>query len=271
VVIVAGAQQSKDSQEDCRKGWKHSQLQSDRNKFARRANRNKNMVTKSHGCGGKKNHQQPRKDEMDKELIETRAIMEELSLRVQQSTKSRWVYEWPMKMKAKWPVKELLARRQHKLLKRWLGHDESLRDEQDMVHICEPEDGRNLSDTEDELRSLDDPKDCQEGRTKNSVCQEGNEMRSLEDLIDYHEGREEIPYFQVGKGNQMRLSESLMNSEVSSDHREELMEKEDQTHFLIIGGIEVFLPYSLVEAREDGVGAATERQPTQTVMEEEME
>jgi hypothetical protein len=93
-----------------------------------------------------------------------------------------------------------------------------------MVHACEPEAGRNLSNNEEERsnkdligcqagseefsicqvynkkRSLDDLKDCHEGRTKNSGCQEGNEMRSLEDLIDCQEGREEIPYFQVGKG-----------------------------------------------------------------------
>jgi hypothetical protein len=55
----------------------------------------------------------------------------------------------------------------------------------------------------------------------------------------------------------MRLSESLMNSEVSSDQRKEPMEKEDQTHFLIIGGIEVFLPYSPVEASVCVVDAVT--------------
>jgi hypothetical protein len=47
---------------------------------------------------------------MDKELIEIRARMEELAFRMQQDAKSRWVYEWPMKMKVKWPVKELLAK-----------------------------------------------------------------------------------------------------------------------------------------------------------------
>jgi hypothetical protein len=37
------------------------------------------------------------------------------------------------------------------------------------------------------------------------------------DLIDCQEGREEIPYFQVGKGEKMRLFESLMNSGMSLD------------------------------------------------------
>jgi hypothetical protein len=61
-------QQQIDSQVDCRKCWKCSQLQSDSNKFARREDRNRKMATEGHGRGGKKNHQQKRKDEMDKEL-----------------------------------------------------------------------------------------------------------------------------------------------------------------------------------------------------------
>jgi hypothetical protein len=60
----------------------------------------------------------------------------------------------------------------------WLRHAESLRDEEEMVQVCELEVGRNLSD-EDELRSLEDLRDCQEGKTKIPNCQEGNEMRSL--------------------------------------------------------------------------------------------
>jgi hypothetical protein len=103
----------------------------------------------------------------------------------------------------------------------------------EVVHVCEPEAGRNLSDDEEKRsledlrdcqegseefsicqegnkkRSQDDLKDCQEGRTENSGCQEGNEMRSLEDLRDCQEGREEIPNCQVGRGKEVRLSESL--------------------------------------------------------------
>jgi hypothetical protein len=71
----------------------------------------------------------------------------------------------------KWPVKELLARRQWRLLRMWLRHVESLRDdEEEMVQACEPEAGRNLSDVEDEQRSQDDLIDFQEGRTKISNC-----------------------------------------------------------------------------------------------------
>jgi hypothetical protein len=55
---------------------------------------------------------------MDKELTEIRARMEELALRVQQNAKTHWVYEWPLRRKAKWPVKKLLARRTVKTVER---------------------------------------------------------------------------------------------------------------------------------------------------------
>jgi hypothetical protein len=88
------------------------------------------------------------KNEMDKELTEIRARMEELALRVQQNAKTHWVYEWPLRRKEKWPVKKLLARRQQRLLRRWLRYVKSLRATEEMVHACEPEAGRNLSDDE---------------------------------------------------------------------------------------------------------------------------
>jgi hypothetical protein len=68
-------------------------------------------------------------------------------------------------------------------------------------------------------------------------------MRSV-DLIDFQEGIREIPSFQVGKGSEMRLSKSLMSSEVSSD-QQGVLKEEDQRRILIIGGIEIFLPSNL--------------------------
>jgi hypothetical protein len=66
-----------------------------------------------------------------------------------------------------------------------LRHAENLNGpEEEMVQVCQPEARRNLSDVEDELRSQDYLKDCQEGRTKIPNFQEGNEMRSLRELID---------------------------------------------------------------------------------------
>jgi hypothetical protein len=67
-----------------------------------------------------------RKAEWDEELAEMRARMDELAFEMQQNAKSRWVYEWPMKTKEKWPVKELMARRQCRLLRGWLRHAENL-------------------------------------------------------------------------------------------------------------------------------------------------
>jgi hypothetical protein len=140
----------------------------------------------------------------------------------------------------------------------WLRYVESLRGEEEMVHICEPETGKSLSDDEEkrsekglrncqvsseelsgflegnEKRSMVDLKDCQVGSEESSDFQVGNEMGSLEDLIDCQEGREEIPDFQVGKGEEMRLSDSLMNSEVSS-YQQGMMTEEDQRSILIIG------------------------------------
>jgi hypothetical protein len=74
-------------------------------------------------------------------------------------------------------------------LKEWLRYVEDLRVEEEVVHVCEQEAGRNLSDDE--------------------------EKRSLEDLRDYQVGSEEFPIFHVGREKKMRLFESLRSSEVS--------------------------------------------------------
>jgi hypothetical protein len=50
------------------------------------------------------------------------------------------------KLKINWPVKELMARRHHKLLRGWLRHTENLNGPGELVQICEPETGRDLSE-----------------------------------------------------------------------------------------------------------------------------
>jgi hypothetical protein len=51
--------------------------------------------------------------------------------------------------------------RQRRLLRGWLRYAENLNGpEEEMVQVCEPEAGRNLS----ELGSAGDLKNCQEGR-----------------------------------------------------------------------------------------------------------
>jgi hypothetical protein len=70
-----------------------------------------------------------------------------------------------------------------------------------------------------------------------------------------------IPYFQVGRDEQMnlvrpeklteqmRLFEGLINSEMERDHQLQLKkEEEDQDGILLIGGIQVFLPSAHEEA-----------------------
>jgi hypothetical protein len=78
-----------------------------------------------------------------------------------------------MKNKTKWPVQNLLARRQQQVLRRWLRKFKTLSHTEKVVCICESEVGDNLSDGEE---------------------------RSMEDLINFQEGIDESSNFQVGNG-----------------------------------------------------------------------
>jgi hypothetical protein len=82
--------------------------------------------------------------EMDKELADIKREMEELEMRMRQDKKPRWVNEWPMKTpKVKWPVRELMVKRQQRLLKRWLRYAEDLKaTEEEMICYCWPETGK---------------------------------------------------------------------------------------------------------------------------------
>jgi hypothetical protein len=106
--------------------------------------------------------------------------MENLALIMQQNAEASWVYEWPMKKKVKWLVKELLAKRQQSLLKIWLRYVESLSDIE-LICICEPEARRNLGDDEEEI-SLEDLINCQVGRSELSSCQVGYGKRLAEGI-----------------------------------------------------------------------------------------
>jgi hypothetical protein len=131
-------------------------VRSDNNRFARGADRDNTMVTEDHRHAGRKSKVE-KLAEMDKELYEIRADIKKLALRMQQKSKPRWVYEWPMKeLKVKWLVKELMVIKQQKLLKGWLRYAENLDGPEEMVQVCEPEAGRNLS----ELGSAEDLKNC---------------------------------------------------------------------------------------------------------------
>jgi hypothetical protein len=145
------------------------------------------MATEGHGRGHTKDCKKKKNLDMDLELTEVRARIEKFALQMQQDAKTHWVYEWTMKRKVKWPVKKLLAKRQQRLLRRWLRYVKSLRAIEEMVHACEPKVDRNLSDDEEE-RSRRDLIDYQVGRDGLSNCQVGNRKRSSEGLIYCQEG-----------------------------------------------------------------------------------
>jgi hypothetical protein len=106
----------------------HSGMQSDSNRFSRKADKNNSMATESHKSVERKKPELMSATEIDKELADIKRDMEELELRMRKRKKSRWVYEWPMKApKVKWPVRELMVKGQRRLLKRWLRYAETLR------------------------------------------------------------------------------------------------------------------------------------------------
>jgi hypothetical protein len=58
-----------------------------------------------------------------------------------------------MKKKVKCPIQKLLVRAQKNMLRVWLRYVESLRGEEEMVHIYEPEARKSLSDNEEKRSS----------------------------------------------------------------------------------------------------------------------
>jgi hypothetical protein len=138
------------------------------------------MATEGHEHGRREGHKKKCNPEMDLELNEIRERMEQLALRMQQEAKVHWRYECPLNRKEKWHVQKLLARKKQQELRRWLRELENLSDtEEELIHICEPEIGRHLSD-EEEVRSDKDLINCQVGRNGLSSCQVGNGKRSVE-------------------------------------------------------------------------------------------
>ena len=134
-------------------------------RFARREDRDNNMAIEGRRYAGRKNSDLWSQEDIDEELVDIKKEIEKLALQMQKKAKPQWVYEWPMrKEKEKWPVKELMARRQRRLLRGWLRHAKNLDGPEEMVQICEPETGRGLNDAENELGSVEDLKNCQEGR-----------------------------------------------------------------------------------------------------------
>ena len=89
------------------------------------------MATEGHGHGHREDRKLQKNPEMDLELTEIRARMEDIALQVQQNAKTHWVYECPLRRKEKWHVQNLLARKQQQELKKWLRYAENLSDEEE--------------------------------------------------------------------------------------------------------------------------------------------
>jgi hypothetical protein len=54
-----------------------------------------------------------------------------------------------MKQREKWPIQQLVSRRQQQMLRRWLRHAENLSNTgRKVIHICETEVGKTFSDEE---------------------------------------------------------------------------------------------------------------------------
>jgi hypothetical protein len=71
-------------------------VQSDNNRFTRKEDKDNTMVTEGHRHAGKKRKAE-KLAEMDKDLYELKADIENLELKMRKDKKSRWVYEWPMR------------------------------------------------------------------------------------------------------------------------------------------------------------------------------
>jgi len=95
--------------------------------------------------------------------------MENIAFKTKHDAKVHWVYEWPMKKKVKWLINKLLARGQKILLRVWLRYVESLRGEEEMVHIYELEARKSLNDDK-EKRSSKDLINCHVGSEEISGC-----------------------------------------------------------------------------------------------------
>jgi hypothetical protein len=194
---------------------------------------------------------------MTRDLYELKADIEKMELWMRQDRRRRRLRELPMKKeKTKWPVKQLMVIRQRRLLKRWLRYAENLRaTEEDMICYCWPETGQSLDGDDDDdddwnkLESADGFKYCRLGRKEEiTVCQEGNELGSVEDLKDYcedsqgisngqlgvdqrslrgledcQEGSESVLSCLEGRDENLRLSESLLDSRESSIQQRLLM------------------------------------------------
>jgi hypothetical protein len=266
--LLAGKQQSIDSQQDCEKMKLTTQdCRSDSSsRVAREADRDDTMVAEDHRHAGRKRSKAEKLAEWDEEetrkLYELKADIEKMELRMRQDRRRRRLRELPMeKAKAKWPVKQLMVIRQRRLLKRWLRYAENLRAiEEDMICYCWPETGQSLDGDDDDddddwnkLESADGFKYCRLGRKEEiPVCQEGNELGSVEDLKDCREDSQGISNGQLGVDQ--RSLRGLEDCQEGSESIEDCQEGSGSVLSCLEGRDEKLrLSESLLDSRESSI------------------
>jgi hypothetical protein len=167
--------------------------------------------------------------------------MKKLTFNMQQESKVRWRYEWPLKRIARWLVQKLLSRRQQQMLKRWLRHAENLsykgkRYSKSLIDFQVVDEQGSMDLVKFQVCKGDIP-DCQVGK--------GEEMSSTEGSLAEEEARER-PHLD---GNLCKAMSHV--NEDDEKLQTSITEKEDQKIVLIIGGVKIFLPSSRGEASTD--------------------
>jgi hypothetical protein len=127
------------------------------------------MTIDSHDSGSEKGHSKRKEDaredgkkrmsdeEFNREMIELKVrlnYVEQLLQEYEENQRCGWI----MKKKARWPIKQLIAREQRHRLKACLKKVEALKivECEVEVHYCEPEQGSILGEDDDEMMMCSD-------------------------------------------------------------------------------------------------------------------
>jgi hypothetical protein len=257
--LLAGKQQSIDSQQDCRRMKLSTQdCWSDSSRSVEGTDRHSKMATEGHRKESKA-EKLAEEAKMTRDLYELKADIEKMELRMRQDRRRRRLRELQMeKAKAKWPVKQLMVIRQRRLLKRWRRYAENLSaTEEDMICYCWPETGQSLDGDNDDdwnkLESADGFKYCRLGRKEEiPVCQEGNELGSVEDLKDCREDSQGISNGQLGVDQ--RSLRGLEDCHEGSESIEDCQEGSGSVLSCLEGRDEKLrLSESLLDSRESSI------------------
>jgi hypothetical protein len=91
-----------------------------------------------------------------------------------------------------------------------------MRSLEDLIDCQEDGSGNSYCHVRNNMRLAEYLTNCQGGRNGLSSCQVGNRKRLEEGIMYYHRSSDESSNCQVDRGKEMRLSESLTDSMVSS-------------------------------------------------------